>query len=104
MEVTMSRPGRMDVWVNLTHATKWQAEGIFKCFFLSKPAAESSSTVAPLEEKTDVSQMNMPLHRRKVPGHSIPVLEEAEIAELAKRFADAIPEGELSVSVPPHLE
>lgn len=88
----------MDVWVNFTHATKWQAEGIFKCFFPSKPAP--SSTVTTSQEKDDVSQKNMPVPKRKAPGHAIPVLEEAEIAELAKRFADAIPEGELSVSHP----
>ena len=86
----------MDVWVNFTHATKWQAEGIFKCFFPSKPAASSTEATSP--EKSDVSQQNMPLPKRKAPGHAIPVLEEAEISELAKRFADAIPEGELSVS------
>jgi chaperone BCS1 len=91
----------MDVWVNFTHATKWQAEGIFKCFFPSKPATESS-TGATSQEKIDVSQQNLPLPKRKALGHAIPVLEDSEIAELAKRFADAIPEGELSVS--PHLE
>lgn len=101
LDPALSRPGRMDVWVNFTHATKWQAEGIFKCFFPSKPktppanpAAESS----PADEKTDISQKNLPLPKRKAPGHTIPVLEEAEIADLAKRFADAIPENELSVA------
>ncbi|KAG8221121.1 P-loop containing nucleoside triphosphate hydrolase protein [Butyriboletus roseoflavus] len=97
LDPALSRPGRMDVWVNFTHATKWQAEGIFKCFFPSKPAA-SSSTGATSQETTDVSQQNLPLPKRKVLGHAIPVLEEAEIAELAKRFADTIPEGELSVA------
>ncbi|KAG9309144.1 hypothetical protein JVU11DRAFT_10854 [Chiua virens] len=94
LDPALSRPGRMDVWVNFTHATKWQAEGIFKCFFPSKPVASPSSTS---QEKIDVSQKNLPLPKRG-PGHAIPVLEEAEIAELAKRFADAIPEGELSVA------
>ncbi|KAG9313221.1 P-loop containing nucleoside triphosphate hydrolase protein [Chiua virens] len=94
LDPALSRPGRMDVWVNFTHATKWQAEGIFKCFFPSKPVASPSSTS---QEKIDVSQKNLPLPKRR-PGHAIPVLEEAEIAELAKRFADAIPEGELSVA------
>lgn len=99
LDPALSRPGRMDVWVNFTHATKWQAEGIFKCFFPSKPAALSeSSTEAMPSEKLDVSQQNLPLPKRKAPAHAIPVLEEVEIAELAKRFADAIPEGELSVS------
>ncbi|KAG6381797.1 P-loop containing nucleoside triphosphate hydrolase protein [Boletus reticuloceps] len=97
LDPALSRPGRMDVWVNFTHATKWQAEGIFKCFFPSKPSA-SPSTEATSQEKTDVSQKNMPIPKRKAPAHAIPVLEESEIAELAKRFADAIPEGELSVA------
>ncbi|KAF8141397.1 P-loop containing nucleoside triphosphate hydrolase protein [Boletus edulis] len=97
LDPALSRPGRMDVWVNFTHATKWQAEGIFKCFFPSKPST-SPSTEATSQEKTDVSQKNMPIPKRKAPAHAIPVLEESEIAELAKRFADAIPEGELSVA------
>jgi chaperone BCS1 len=97
LDPALSRPGRMDVWVNFTHATKWQAEGIFKCFFPSKPATESS-TGATSQEKIDVSQQNLPLPKRKALGHAIPVLEDSEIAELAKRFADAIPEGELSVA------
>lgn len=35
--------------------------------------------------------------KRKGPARVIPLLEEAEIAELAKRFAASIPEDELSV-------
>ena len=43
--------------------------------------------------------MNPPESRRKAASsaHAVPILEEAEIAQLAKRFADAIPEGEMSV-------
>ncbi|KAF9224135.1 P-loop containing nucleoside triphosphate hydrolase protein [Gyrodon lividus] len=102
LDPALSRPGRMDVWVNFTHATKWQAEGIFKCFFPSKPAPLSSpsslTSGATSQDEIDVSQQNLPLPKRKAPGHAIPVLEETEIAELAKRFADSIPEGELSVA------
>lgn len=84
--------------MNFTHATKWQAEGIFKCFFPSKPAG--ATTASPSEESStdvDTSQKNLPLPKRKAPSHTIPVLDETEISELAKRFADAIPENELSV-------
>ncbi|KAH7890959.1 P-loop containing nucleoside triphosphate hydrolase protein [Phlebopus sp. FC_14] len=99
LDPALSRPGRMDVWVNFTHATKWQAEGIFKCFFPSKPAAAATSPSGSTSaEKVDVSQKNLPLPKRKTPANTIPVLEDDEIAELAKRFADAIPEGELSVA------
>jgi chaperone BCS1 len=90
----------MDVWVNFTHATKWQAEGIFKCFFPSKPTGVAAEPpAAESSENIDASQKNLPVPKRKVPGHVIPVLDETEISELAKRFADAIPENELSVSL-----
>lgn len=85
----------MDVWVNFTHATKWQAEGIFKCFFPYKPSP-SAATVTPGPK--DASQKNLPGSKRKASTHAIPLLSEDEISELAKRFADAIPEDELSVA------
>ncbi|KAG6836692.1 hypothetical protein H0H93_004803 [Arthromyces matolae] len=94
LDPALSRPGRMDVWVNFTHATKWQAEGIFKCFFPCKPASASTASSTP----TDASQKNLPLPRRKPSAHVIPLLSEEEISELAKRFAAAIPEDELSVA------
>ena len=94
LDPALSRPGRMDVWINFTHATKWQAEGIFKCFFPHKPAAAASSSPAA---PTDTSQKNLPLPKRKSHTHAIPLLTEEEISELAKRFAEAIPEDELSV-------
>ncbi|KAH9991153.1 P-loop containing nucleoside triphosphate hydrolase protein [Russula vinacea] len=107
LDPALSRPGRMDVWINFTNATKWQAEGIFKCFFPSRPSASSSSSSSPSSSSPsspissiDVSQMNPPESRRNKASsaHSVPILEEAEIALLAKRFADAIPEGEMSVA------
>ncbi|KAI0297469.1 P-loop containing nucleoside triphosphate hydrolase protein [Multifurca ochricompacta] len=118
LDPALSRPGRMDVWVNFTNATKWQAEGIFKCFFPSRPSESSSSSSSPSSSSPsssssalpstsslllstssgDTSQKNPPGSRRKASAHAVPILEEAEIAQLAKRFADAIPEGEMSVA------
>jgi chaperone BCS1 len=93
----------MDVWVNFTHATKWQAEGIFKCFFPSKPASDPSSpsdaSTSSSSTPTDASQKNLPVPKRKAFKHAVPLLPEAEISELAKRFAEAIPEDEMSVCV-----
>ena len=99
LDPALSRPGRMDVWINFTNASKWQAEGIFKCFFPSRPSASSSSPPSPDEASSsaDASVKNLPDSRRKASAHAVPILEEAEIAQLAKRFADAIPEGEMSV-------
>jgi hypothetical protein len=81
--------------VNFTHATKWQAAGIFKCFFPFKPSAVSPTTT---DAPKDPSQQNLPLPKRKASTHAIPLLSEDEISQLAKRFAEAIPEDELSVS------
>ncbi|KAF8909263.1 P-loop containing nucleoside triphosphate hydrolase protein [Gymnopilus junonius] len=97
LDPALSRPGRMDVWVNFTHATKWQAEGIFKCFFPFKPSTGSTPSSATNTPK-DASQQNLPLPKRKAHAHAIPLLSEEEISDLAKRFADAIPEDELSVA------
>ncbi|XP_006461709.1 hypothetical protein AGABI2DRAFT_70517, partial [Agaricus bisporus var. bisporus H97] len=74
LDPALSRPGRMDVWINFTHATKWQAEGLFKCFFPSRPPPERKRT------------------------QIVPLLSEEEISELAKQFAEHIPEEELSVA------
>jgi chaperone BCS1 len=98
----------MDVWVNFTHATKWQAEGIFKCFFPSKPSFSSPPSASTSQKDTanstaavtiqaDSSQKNLPVPKRNASTHTGPLLDEDEISELAKRFADAIPEDELSV-------
>lgn len=76
--------------VNFTNASKWQAEGIFKCFFPSAKAKEEAKA-------RDLAMKNPPLPR-KPSSAAVPVLSEEEIDELAKRFADAIPEGEMSVS------
>ncbi|KAL1714742.1 hypothetical protein EV715DRAFT_266395 [Schizophyllum commune] len=96
LDPALSRPGRMDVWVNFTNATKWQAEGIFKCFFpAARPAASPAASTADLSEK-DTSQKNLPGSKRR--AQLAPMLNEDEISDLAKRFADAIPEDELSVA------
>ncbi|OJT13683.1 hypothetical protein TRAPUB_9782 [Trametes pubescens] len=106
LDPALSRPGRMDVWVNFKHATKWQAQGIFKCFFPARSSAtptagapaESSAAAGPAGADATVSAANIAVSKRKRAAHAIPLLSEDEISELAKRFADAIPENELSVA------
>ena len=93
LDPALSRPGQMDIWVNFTLATKWQSEGIFKCFFPYKPSIVVSLATTP----EGASQQNLPLPKRKAFTHAIPILTDDEISELAKRFAEAIPEDELSV-------
>jgi len=111
----------MDVWVNFTNASRWQAEGIFKCFFPSKPPApkevvreptdesDDDEKVAPepsasvsvaTDKEKDTAQKNLPGSKRKAAAitHAVPLLDAAEIDALAKRFAAQIPENELSVA------
>src|ERR1700761_3082684 len=74
LDPALSRPGRMDVWVNFTNASKWQAEGIFKCFFPSRPSPTSppSSPSSPDDASTsDASQKNPPGSRRKASAHAV---------------------------------
>ncbi|KAF8891436.1 P-loop containing nucleoside triphosphate hydrolase protein [Mucidula mucida] len=98
LDPALSRPGRMDVWVNFTNATKWQAEGIFKCFFpYRKEEKEAKDRELAGEGAKDTSQKHLPGSKKKF-SHQIPLLSEEEICDLAKRFADAIPEDELSVA------
>lgn len=94
LDPALSRPGRMDVWINFKNATKWQAEGIFKCFF----PAKSSAPAAAKDPQDPTSQANLPIPKRKKAVHVIPQLSEDEISVLAKRFADAIPDEEFSVA------
>jgi mitochondrial chaperone BCS1 len=92
LDPALNRPGRMDVWINFTNATKWQAESTFKCFFQPRPSASSSSPSADASEKNPPDTMS-----KASSAHAVSIFEEAEIAQLAKRFADAIPEREMSV-------
>jgi len=79
----------MDVWINFKNATKWQAEEIFKNFFPCKrPEPPTMST----SEGETGGQKSKPKRQT-----TVPVLEEAELADLAKRFANGIPEDEMSV-------
>ncbi|KAM5541330.1 hypothetical protein V8D89_004884 [Ganoderma adspersum] len=103
LDPALSRPGRMDVWVNFKHATKWQAEGIFKCFFPAKhaadaPAPKEKSKAEGGAEGANNNNMAESKRERATRTHAIPLLSEEEISDLARRFADAIPENELSVA------
>ena len=91
LDPALSRPGRMDVWIHFKNATKWQAEEIFRNFF---PCQPSEPPAPPTTSQGGAVERKERLRRRA----NAPVLNEDELSDLAKRFADAIPEDELSVS------
>ena len=80
----------MDVWINFKNATKWQAEGIFKCFF---PSAESRAKrlaemqglagPAPADGTTHLPRTT---RKSKSSTHSGPLLTDTEIAALTGKL------------------
>ena len=89
----------MDVWINFKNATKWQAEGIFKCFFPSAPSPSAAPAEADATKSgTDKEIQQTAPSRRKQHIHGVPLLTAEELETLAKKFAEAIPEDEMSVA------
>ncbi|KAJ3891030.1 P-loop containing nucleoside triphosphate hydrolase protein, partial [Lentinula edodes] len=48
LDPALSRPGRMDVWIDFKNASKWQAEALFRNFF---PSCEEDSSSGDQEKK-----------------------------------------------------
>lgn len=107
LDEALRRPGRMDVWINFKHATQWQAEGIFKRFFPCKPKINSGAET-PVDSVNDPvssaaaaafsSNVSDRVHKRSKSLPHARLIDEEELAHLAKKFATQIPEGEVSVA------
>ncbi|CAE7058033.1 unnamed protein product [Rhizoctonia solani] len=95
LDPALSRPGRMDVWVDFKNASRWQAEEIFKNFFPCKPPPSSEDEVKPDDPEKAKAEAKRQLRDTRA---LVPRLDVEEIAQLAKRFAEQIPEDELSVA------
>ncbi|KAF8634293.1 hypothetical protein AX17_004246 [Amanita inopinata Kibby_2008] len=57
LDPALSRPGRMDVWVEFKNASKWQAEALFRNFF---PSTEDECT-EPIDEEElerEIAELN----------------------------------------------
>ncbi|KAF7376913.1 hypothetical protein MSAN_00109100 [Mycena sanguinolenta] len=147
LDPALSRPGRMDVWVEFKNASKWQAEALFRNFFPStdeddlplddgeldlpgtpdrlgplRVLALSVDVVALVHQHAHVFHWVHGQLQRKwkcsreegsegegtgttapavwelEQGHSARPLDGKTLANLAKSFADSIPDGEFSVA------
>ncbi|KAJ7601304.1 hypothetical protein FB45DRAFT_396501 [Roridomyces roridus] len=155
LDPALSRPGRMDVWVEFKNASRWQAEALFRNFFPSaedeeaddipldeEPTSAGASTASLWSTMGSVASssrgssgsgtgsekgkessrspppppMPMPMtmpqfgssNEAYLPPpvaaeiaaaqHTARPLDARTLAALAKRFADAVPEGEFSVA------
>ncbi|WWC71236.1 uncharacterized protein I206_105189 [Kwoniella pini CBS 10737] len=106
IDPALSRPGRCDVWIEFCNATKDQAKDVFLQFYRTfeivqenTPTSTESSTqiekvskhITTTHEKENSSRvMKADLTESPPPGYDISVL--------ADRFAEAIPDCEVSVS------
>ncbi|KAH7911018.1 hypothetical protein BJ138DRAFT_1101387 [Hygrophoropsis aurantiaca] len=65
LDPALSRPGRMDVWIEFKNASKWQAEALFRNFF---PSTEHDNEV--LEGDLEGIELPSPPSGPQTPGSS----------------------------------
>ncbi|KAK0200712.1 hypothetical protein DFS33DRAFT_1490090 [Desarmillaria ectypa] len=61
LDPALSRPGRMDVWIEFKNASKWQAEALFRNFFPSveEPATSSNGVPPPGSTLSDMDEAEL---------------------------------------------
>lgn len=61
LDPALSRPGRMDVWIEFKNASKWQAEALFRNFFPSveEPAAACNGVPPPGPTLSDMDEAEL---------------------------------------------
>lgn len=122
LDPALTRPGRMDVHVEFRLASKWQARELFKSFF--PPAfppdsctpddldIETEKVAQSVTGSSDVTLIDTDAPRSRVqssasrpafkssdgPVRSAPKLSTATVDYLAERFAESIPEEEVSMA------
>ncbi|KAJ3928083.1 MAG: P-loop containing nucleoside triphosphate hydrolase protein [Lentinula lateritia] len=92
LDPALSRPGRMDVWIDFKNASKWQAEALFRNFFpTSSPSLpRSTSSTSPQRQP----QSKTPRQHT----HSPAPLSPSVLSKLAQEFAQKVPDEEFSVA------
>ncbi|KAI0091538.1 P-loop containing nucleoside triphosphate hydrolase protein [Irpex rosettiformis] len=123
LDPALCRPGRMDLHVEFRLASKYQARELFKCFYLPSHSDDNSKDEdeEPVKSETDdhdsaygsgssngspapsvdgETEEMKPLQLYEGERHRSagPRLSYRRVAVLAERFADAIPERELSMA------
>lgn len=74
LDPALSRPGRMDVWIEFKNASKWQAEQLFRNFFPSTDDEGNSGADDKLqpEDETELEGIDLPTPPSPAPSSSIP--------------------------------
>jgi len=87
LDPALTRPGRMDVHVEFTYASKSQAEELFKRFFTVTVSDDGVLKEKPVAARSD--KVNLP---------PAPRLTLSQRDELATQFAEAIPDREFAMA------
>jgi len=100
LDPALCRPGRMDIHVEFKLASKYQAQELYRCFYLPN-SGEEEDTASPSDEmaarSAALSEKNPPISGHSHRLHTLN-LSRAEVDVLAARFADVIPEREFSMA------
>ncbi|KAJ7097167.1 P-loop containing nucleoside triphosphate hydrolase protein [Mycena belliarum] len=111
LDPALCRPGRMDIHVEFRLASKDQARRLFTGFFLpdeEEAAAADDDDAQAADADMDAARVAAPADAKPPPEkplffgtshrHRAPKLRRKQVTELAARFADAIPEREVSMA------
>ncbi|PPQ74339.1 hypothetical protein CVT24_000693 [Panaeolus cyanescens] len=110
LDSALCRPGRMDIHIEFKLASKYQAQELYKCFYL--PDSEGEGIISPLEARNKKANKHggsdsgyssdeetKRLSTPKSSGrHTPPRLSAEKIEEMSREFADTIPEREFSMA------
>jgi chaperone BCS1 len=73
LDPALSRPGRMDVWIEFKNASKWQAEALFKNFFPSSNEDEGAEEdVSEAELDAELAGITIPTVMPSLPLAGMP--------------------------------
>ncbi|KAJ7486613.1 P-loop containing nucleoside triphosphate hydrolase protein [Mycena latifolia] len=108
LDPALCRPGRMDIHVEFKLASKFQARKLFSSFYLPEDGAADDTAAdgdaqqeedsPPDVDAAEAASSEKPVFVGTSHRHKAPKLRRAQVAALAARFADAIPERVVSMA------
>jgi mitochondrial chaperone BCS1 len=68
LDPALSRPGRMDVWIEFRNASKWQAENLFRNFFPSSAGVDDGEEVDEAVLDAELAGVEIPTSTAPAPA------------------------------------
>ncbi|KAF8892221.1 hypothetical protein BD779DRAFT_1670549 [Infundibulicybe gibba] len=106
LDAALCRPGRMDIHVEFKFASQYQAGELFRCFYhpddTSETDKDNTSGTPPPADAKPISRTASETEQTMVKGKSHrargPKISSSQLSELAKQFAESIPNREFSMA------